>query len=116
MPLEMTVQDGKVKIKTPEGDTVERPVADFVRDNPELAGRIKSSRIMARLAASKIVVGASLGHPSELGEIEVGDLVMVRATRQFGSVIRTLGDALRVEASDGSVNTFWRQELDRRKA
>jgi hypothetical protein len=116
MPLEMTVENGKVKIKTPEGDTVEQPVADFAAKNPELAGRIKAERVMARIQASGWVPGAMLGHPAEAGEMRVGDVVMVEATRQLGTVVREVGDALRVEASDGSINTFWKSELSRRKA
>ena len=116
MPLEMQVENDKVKIKTPEGDTIEQPVADFVAKNPELAGRIKAERVMARLRASGYVPGAMLGHPAEPGEIGVGDTVMVEATHQLGTVVRELGDALKIEASDGSINTMWRSELSRRKA
>jgi hypothetical protein len=114
MPLEMQVENGKVKIKTPEGDTIEQPVADFVAKNPELAGRLKATQVLDRLD-----VNASLAlamHPSEPGEIQVGDVVMVKAIRRIGHVVRTLGDAIRVEAANGAVNTYWKQELDRRRA
>lgn len=114
MPLEMQVKDGKVVMKTPEGDTIEQPIADFVAKNPELAGRLKATQVLDRLDVNASLALAT--HPSEPGEITVGDMVMVKATRRIGKVVRTLGDAIRVEAANGSVNTYWQQELDRRRA
>lgn len=54
-------------------------------------------------------------HPIQPGAIEVGDLVFVRAAKQFGEVHRKVGDAFRVcMRGSGRVETRWGLELERR--
>ena len=54
-------------------------------------------------------------HPVQPGPIETGDLVFVRAAKQFGEVQRKVGDAFRVcMRGSGRIETRWGLELERR--
>lgn len=112
MAVEVAIEGGKAKIKTQDGTTIEMPEAEFYQKHPELAGSHMSSRRLAQLDINAMF-GPEL-HPVTPGPIGYGDRVMVKASKEFGEVVREVGDSFRVTMSDGRIQTYWALELEKR--
>jgi len=113
MPVEVSIENGKAKIKTPAGDTVEMSEAEFYQKHPDMAGRFTASH---RLDGMDILATfREQLNPVKVGPIEIGDRVMVKASKEFGEIIREIGDSFRVQmGNDSRVQTHWAIELERR--